>query len=231
MIQRFKKKEHLSAARLNELVDALNALAPLSGGDCISVQQAGNGTAISLALNQLLPRIPKFRLRYVTLTEDWTKSQDYLAGDECTEDGTLLSPLVHWHLYTRDPHPLTWGDGQTGDVVSFLPRIDTGNPRIGEAVAVLAGGTFSSPVDTLPAAVDFDAGTAQTDTWDRDDQLTAVTNSSTGDGVTIRLMTRERYVGTPDFTLYAYFREFTFDHSGKLAKYGEETEKIVMVLT
>ena len=96
-------------------------------------------------------------------------------------------------------------------------RDGSDNP-IWHIYAVLAG-NVSSPDDINPAS--FETETAQTDTWDRENQ------TGNASGLEIDLMTRMAYNDTGDQKLYAFYRTFKFDAMGRLATVSAETRVTV----
>lgn len=91
----------------------------------------------------------------------------------------------------------------------------------GERVLLIgssATGAADNPVDILPTGANFETETAQTDTWDREDQ-------GANDGVTMRLTMRIAYDNAGDEKLYAFYRQFKFDSSGNLKTISAETRK------
>lgn len=154
-------------------------------------------------------------LRYAKIND--TALSDHLEGVELDTAGVPMDPAADntWTLYLKDPHPTTWAGAKEDDVVSFLVISEV--DKTGLLVAVLSGGTFTTPIDILPTGVNFESAAAESDSWDRNDQ-------GANDGLTIRLQTRMSYddTATPP-VLYAYYREFKFDNSGKLGTISAET--------
>ena len=85
-----------------------------------------------------------------------------------------------------------------------------------QAYQIGGQGTADNPVSILPATHEGPE-TAQTDTWDRDDQPEGK------DGVKIKLMMRTVYNASGDQKVYGFYREATFDSCGCCKSISAET--------
>lgn len=71
-IRRFKRRDRITAQRLNDMVDALNDLATIRGDGFVEAQHIrGSGYALSLNVPKLLPEIPKLRRNWF-----WARAVD-----------------------------------------------------------------------------------------------------------------------------------------------------------
>ena len=127
------------------------------------------------------------------------------------------------------------GTGTTDPGYSYsamLPLNAGDTPVVGDRVTVVtlrdatrrffsgnaATGTYATPA-TVGTTAETEA--AQGDTWDR-------TSPAGGtDGVTVTMQTRSAYAAAGGETLYAYYRDLTFDALGALATVSAETRVMI----
>lgn len=156
--------------------------------------------------------------RWAILTADWVAGGNTVATNPCLEAGAVPDTGTTLTLYCTVPLDATpnFIGLSEGDVVAYIPFYNSANEaERGIIIGVSHAGTLADPAVILPAA--FETEAAQTDAWDR------ASPPEGKDGVSIRHQTRTAYVHDGDEKLYAYYRTFTYDSSGKLATISAET--------
>ncbi|MCK5644598.1 MAG: hypothetical protein KAJ19_27620 [Gammaproteobacteria bacterium] len=91
-----------SRAQLNQIVAGLNELSSITGDELIQIVRGAAGLGIGFSVEALLPKIPKLRFRWGTVSATWT-SGNTVTMNPVTENGTDIAGLPNVTGYIISP--------------------------------------------------------------------------------------------------------------------------------